>query len=139
MKKNVLKISCILLLTLLMPPKSIGQNIINGNWTVYCIMEQTDKVTITFCDFCPMNMSEDKTKISIEKFDMIFNQSTLDIIIEGVSTNTPYIYDNDTKTIEFTFKEKKHKFKLLMVMGNSIETIVLRDNDGSLILLEKKE
>jgi hypothetical protein len=118
---------------------SFGQNSIQGNWTGYCVVEHTNKASIAFCDLCPYEISENSTELSLNKFDVVFDNDTLKIIIDNKTTKTNYHYNKEVKTIDFKLNEKDYKFKILTVMGTSSgKMLIMKDNDDMLILLEEK-
>ena len=138
MRKKLLSIfSIVFILTLITIQKSVGQIDLSGNWDANCVFEKTDKASISFCELCPYKMSEDKHVLSFEKFAMVFEKDTICLIINSVPTKVTYKIDNDIDIIEFTFNKKNYKFKILKIESKDIKYI-MKDNDGSLILLEKK-
>ena len=120
--------------------ENFGQNNIIGNWTGYCVIESTDTASIAFCDFCPIDLSEDKTRITFNKFDIVFDDKIVNFITDNDTTKTNYHFNENIETIEFKLNEKDYTFKILTVMGaTSGKKLIMKDSDDMLILLEKKE
>ena len=138
MKNRIISIlSLALLLTLLTSQKSIGQINLTGKWTASCIIEKMNRQTITYCELCPVVLSEDKSTVKFEQFQMVFNKETLTLIINGVSTKVDCKFNEDFDSISFGFKKLSFTFKLLSA-GKKSDMYILKNEDGTMLLLEKK-
>jgi hypothetical protein len=127
-----------LIIILFSTQKIIGQVDLSGHWLANCIIEKSDKASIAFCDFCPYSVTENNTSINFKVFEMDFEEDYFNLIIDSVLTKVDYKIEEDIETIEFVFKEKTYRFKILIVFKSSYSNYILKDSDGMLILLEKK-
>lgn len=116
-----------------------SQNAFLGTWRVYCVTETTTSNSLVYCDLCPYSMNEDKTIVSFEDFEMVFEEDFLDLIIDESPLRVDYKYDNDSERLYFTFKENKFKFKILHIMDGKTSRLIFRDDTGMLLLLEKEK
>ena len=140
MKNSIFSILTVLLfVSLLSTQKSFGQLNLIGKWSASCAIETISKATIVFCPLCPSEFSEDKKNLSYKGFEMDISKASLKLLIGNDTTQVNYKFDEVLQTMAFTYKKKDYKFKLLLVMGGSISKYIMKDNDGMLILIEKKQ
>ncbi len=140
MKSITLKVFGILVILLLsLTQKVIAQIDLSGNWAATCILEKSNESTISFCEFCQYSINMDNTEISFEIFEMAFEKDYFKLITNDGSTKVIYEIKDDIETLEFTYKEKTYEFKILTILKYKGDNYILRDSDGMLILLERKE
>jgi hypothetical protein len=138
MRKIVIALAGMILITLLLTQEVICQSYLYGEWTAYCVIENRGKRSVDFCSICPVEISEDGRYLSVKTFEIIVDDTFIDLIIDSLSQKVQYQYNNDKKELEFTYQEEKQKFKILQVKGME-QTILMRDSKGMLLFLEKKE
>ncbi len=140
MKSIKLKVFGILIILMLsLTQKSIAQIDLSGHWTATCILEKSNESTISFCEFCQYSINMENTEISFEIFEMVFEKDYFNLINNNGSTKVIYEIKEDIETLEFSYEEKTYEFKILTILKYTGNNYILKDNDGMLILLERKE
>ena len=130
-------LSLVLVLTVLSVQSSFGQHPLSGSWGAHCVIEQTDRASITFCGLCPHTISEDRGRLSFENFKMVFEDDYLNLVFDDTSATVDCNYDEDLNINSFTYNEEDFALKVLTVIGTDHQ--ILKTDGGLLILLEKEE
>ncbi len=138
MYKLTILLAGLLLTILLLPQYSIGQENLNGKWHAYCVVEKTDRATLSFSGLCQIDISEDATELHFPVFEMLFDDESISIIQDDAIMKTNYKFDNEHNTLMFTLQEKEYSLKILSVMGKPHKSIILRDGDTIIILEEQR-
>ena len=139
MKNMILKSLYLTVFAALISFNGYGQEGLYGKWSANCVMEFKNKVTISFCDICPVIENDENNTLTFEPFSMEFKNDKLILTIEGKVREVNYIYDANKIVIEFKLNGVDYRFNVLSVMGGSDYKYILRNDDGSMILLEKEE
>lgn len=130
-----MKTKKILYLILLGHFSVFGQKQLFGRWVVSCPIEYTSKSSIKLCDICSAQ-SKTTSGVTINNVEIEFISKMLKYKSDSDSITTNYSWDDELNVIEFKLKEKMYKFKVLYTSDN--KEFVLKDNDGFVILLKKK-
>jgi hypothetical protein len=108
---------------------------LSGRWTAKCVLEKSEHGIIA-CGICPFSYSEDSSAININDFEIIFGEGLVTIIADGKTSKWDFQMIKDDDIIEIYFEAKKEVFKILLL---SSDNYILKDEDGMLIYLGKKE
>ena len=139
MKITAIRIGFFLLFSIIVANTSIGQNLLIGHWTAYCALETTDKNVIQFCEICPIQMSEEDTKIRFKEFNLIFEDELLSVIINDIKNKTSYTFNDDTDILSFAHDSKEYSFNVLVIMASPLPKLLLKEEDGTILFLEQAE
>lgn len=112
-----------------------AQNVLEGNWNVKCIIEKTSQSSISYNDLCRYEKI-DQSSTGFSDFEMRINDKTIQIEDDGAFTTVVYSFNPSDNKLKFSYKKAEYNYNVLMV--NESESLILKDEGGSLILLEKK-
>jgi hypothetical protein len=133
------KIIYAFLITIFSIVNANAQTSLNGSWEVSCVIEKTDKASISFCDLCSYSMNDKKTELNFELINMNFSKDSLEITIDKVSTKVYCKTNENAQLIEFTFKGKEYKFRILTISEFRPGLMyIIKDEKGALLFLGKK-
>ena len=105
---------------------------ITGDWEAECLIERIDQASIKLCDLCPKVLEDNS--LTISSLLISFNDGTYTI---GTDKQTGK-YDVDAKTDIISFSYNKNKYEFKVLASTSAKDIVLRADDGTVLLLRKK-
>lgn len=105
---------------------------ITGDWEGECLIERIDQASVKLCDICP-KVLEDNT-LSISSLTISFKDGIYTI---GADKQIGK-YKVDSKTDVISFNYNKHDYVFKILASTSTKDIVLRAEDGSVLLLRKK-
>jgi hypothetical protein len=137
MKNVFFRFTGLLLLafTMLTPLNSKAQINLSGSWTALCSIEK-DGDHLKFCDLCPFGYNADSSGIDILSFEMVFGEGMVSIISDKKTTKSDFQLLKDISVLEIYYEGNKEIFKVLALANGDY---LLRDEEGMLISLEKKE
>lgn len=138
MRKNLFQIFSLLLIIIIYSQKCFGQVNLSGKWKANCVFEKGDNGSIKFCTICPHGLSTDQTTMHFRSFEMVFEKDYLNIIIDSISTKVNYKLDVKSDMIEFPYGGKNYKYKLLYVVEKTMIKYILKDDAGTMILIDKE-
>jgi len=137
MKRFIRKpLSSIIFLSLMIfPNMSFAQNMILGNWKVCCAVKYDSSNKIVFSELCPV-LSDEKAA-DFKDFQMKIDPDKIQFNFDGVIKEVTYKWDEDRVILEFTYQEKTHKFNVHLLLKENCNTMILEDQEGHLLYLEK--
>lgn len=113
-----------------------GKLNIQGAWTASCPMEYMDKASIQHCDLCAFVVDEkDRSKAHTVDAELTFINDSIHIKRYSYTETVSYSMNDNTHAIQFTFADKEYKFRVFYAG----EGIILQDDQGLLLVMEKKK
>lgn len=109
---------------------------LSGKWIANCATEFKDKATIEHCQICQFVVDkDDHSKATIGDIKMNFSKDSVSISTNGSSETVKYYFDEKSNTINFSYKNNDHSFRILY----SRKQVILEDKERSALLLTKDD
>ena len=109
---------------------------LKGKWNASCATEILSRIAIQNCELCSfITDAKDHSKGFVQDFVMDFTNDSIKITKNNNTSTVPYIRDKNNHSFSFSLDQKDYKFRVFLYD----EKRIIEDNDGLLVILERKE
>jgi len=107
-----------------------------GQWQATCLLEQEDDSELSFCKICPVELSSKGEKLTLASVIFNFNNEKLTILSREGNSTIDIQYNTSTQHLTFELNGDKYDFTVMII--DAANKIVLKNMDGHLVYLERK-